>query len=163
LTALEPATDADFDWMLGRSQARPLLTLPPGGVDSEENLRIIRAMNAALLQAHDRGAWMIVHNREVVGLCGYLWPPTAGEVEIGFGIAASRRKRGHATAAVSAMIRAARDDPSVGVLVARTSPTNSASQRVLERNDFTRAGISSDGVDGEMIRWVRVLDNVSRA
>jgi RimJ/RimL family protein N-acetyltransferase len=160
LTALELITDADFDWMLGRGPARPLLTLPPGGVDTEENLQLIRGMNAALLRAHSRGAWVIVHDHEVVGLCGYLRPPAAGEVEIGFGIAASRRNRGHATAAVGAMVHAATADPSVSRLAARTSLTNIASQRVLERNAFTRAGTDYDEVDGEMVRWVRVSDKL---
>ena len=150
--------DTDFEWMLGGEPGRPGLTLPPGGVDDEKTLHIVRQMNAALLRAHDRGAWMIVRRGEVVGLCGYIRPPVAGEVEIGFGIAASRRNQGCARAAVAAMLEAASADPLVSAVIARTAVNNPASQRVLERNAFTPVGADHDASDGELILWRRTVD-----
>jgi RimJ/RimL family protein N-acetyltransferase len=147
--------EADFEWMLGRGDSRHGLLLPPGGVDEPKTLSIVRRMNEALLKAHDRGAWMIVRDGEVVGLCSYIRPPADGEVEIGFGIAATRRNRGYASAAVAAVLQAAREDPLVAVVVARTATGNPASQRVLERNGFTQAGTDFDDEDGDVILWRR--------
>lgn len=149
--------DTDFEWMLGRGPGRPGLTLPPGGVDHEKTLHIVRQMNAKLLQVHDRGAWMIVRSGEVVGLCGYIRPPIGGEVEIGFGIAASRRNQGCARAAVAAMLEATSADPLVSTVIAHTAINNPASQRVLEHNVFAPVGTDYDASDGEVILWRRTV------
>ena len=150
--------EADFEWMLGEGPGRDDLMLPRGGVGDEETLRIVSRMNAELLRTHDRGAWMIVRNGEVVGLCSYIRPPMAGEVEIGFSIAASRRNQGCASAAVAAMLEAAAEDPLVTVVVARTAITNLASQCVLARNRFVQVGTDFDDSDGEVILWRRAVD-----
>ncbi|MDR3513543.1 MAG: GNAT family protein [Caulobacteraceae bacterium] len=154
MTVLVAAEDADFAWMLGEGPGRPGLVLPPGGVDDPVNLAQVRAMCGKLRGAHDRGAWMIVCDGEVVGLCGYLRPPNAeGEVEIGYGVAASRRNRGHATRAVTALLDAVAEDPAAQVVTATTASANIASQRTLERNGFERIGIGFDPEDGEVVRW----------
>ena len=157
---LVASEEADFEWMLGGGPGRLGLTLPPGGVDDEQTLWIVRRMNVALRKVHDRGAWMIVRNGEVVGLCSYIRPPAAGEVEIGFGVAATRRNRGYASAAVTAMLQAATEDPLVSVVLARTAIANLASQRVLQRNNFMPVGTDSDDSDGEMILWRRAVNQV---
>lgn len=154
---LVASEESDFVWMLGGGPSRHGLTLPPGGVDDEETLLIVRRMSVALLQAHDRGAWMIVRGGEVVGLCSYIRPPSAGEVEIGFGVAASRRNRGYASAAVAAMLEATTEDPLVSVVVARTAIENLASQRVLERNRFVQVGAEYDDSDGKVALWRRAV------
>ncbi|MEO8882262.1 MAG: GNAT family protein [Devosia sp.] len=158
LIDLVRSEEADFDWMLGRGPGRQGLTLPPGGVDDEKTLLIVRRMNAELLRAHDRGAWMMVRDGEVAGLCGYIRPPIAGEVEIGFSVAASRRNRGHASAAIAAMLQAATEDPLVSVVVARTAIENLASQHVLARNNFAQVGTEFDDTDGEVILWRRAVN-----
>jgi RimJ/RimL family protein N-acetyltransferase len=155
MIVLIPSVDSDFDWMLGLQPSIRALTLPPGGVDDPGTLAVVRRMNTALLRTHDRGAWMVVQSAEVVGLCGYLRAPAAGEVEIGFGIAASRRNRGYAAAAVAAMVIAAGDDPLVNIIVARTAVGNIASQRVLARNWFVQAGSEVDDEDGPVLLWRR--------
>jgi RimJ/RimL family protein N-acetyltransferase len=78
-------------------------------------------------------------------------------VEIGYGIAPSKRGNGYATVAVAAMVEAALLDPSVDTLTAETAVQNLASQGVLERNGFARAGTRFDVEDGEVIRWARRL------
>ena len=101
---------------------------------------------------------MIAVNGEVVGLCGFKAPPTHdGEVEIGYGVATSRRRRGHASAAVEAVVETARRDPAVRTIVATTAVGNVASQCVLEHNGFERAGTRADPDDGEVCIWRKRL------
>jgi RimJ/RimL family protein N-acetyltransferase len=98
---------------------------------------------------------MIVANDEVVGLCGYKHPPSIdGAVDIGYGVAASRRRRGHANSAVAAILANARRDPSIQDVFADTAVENLASQGVLEKNGFQRVGAHVDAEDGAaLIRW----------
>jgi RimJ/RimL family protein N-acetyltransferase len=158
-TTLVEAVDAHFAWMLGEISAPfPHLRLPPDGVDSPAILRLLRGMNSRMKEARCRGCWLIVADNEVVGLCSYKQPPTEdGKVEIGYGIAAGRRDRGHASSAVGAMLDTARRDSTISVVVAATSVTNIVSQRVLERNGFARTGVTYDPDDGELIWWQSIL------
>jgi RimJ/RimL family protein N-acetyltransferase len=154
-TLLE-ATDDDFEWMI-RGVAVPHrgLSLPPGGVDAKAVLAHVRAMARTLLQQWGRTAsWMIVANDEVVGLCGYKYPPTGGAVDIGYGVAASRRRLGHASSAVAAILADARRNQSLQDIFADTAVENVASQGVLKKNGFERVGTNVDPQDGEaLIRW----------
>lgn len=89
-----------------------------------------------------------------MGLCGYKGPADAGgTVEIGYGIAPSRRNRGHATGAVRDMLAYAARDLSVSIVVAATSVDNLASQVVLKRNGFLPSGVTNDPDDGELVWW----------
>ncbi len=154
-------TDDDFGAMLrGDAWVRPGFAQPPGGVDECEILEHVRAIASDLRDTgYAGGQWMMVAGGEVVGLCGFKAPPsTAGEVEVGYGVAASRRRRGHATAAIAAVVAAARRDSAVRAIVALTAPDNFASQRVLERNGFACEGTVIDPSDGALVlRWRRVL------
>jgi RimJ/RimL family protein N-acetyltransferase len=146
--------DADLLWMLDRAPGRPGLTLAPGGLDTAEMLRVVRRMQAHVRVLHGRGVYMLADGDEVVALCSYKRPPKpTGEVDIGYGVAPSRRRRGYATWAVSALIEEARNDAAVRTLTAETALANRPSQRVLERNGFAKAGSSIDEDEGEMIVW----------
>jgi RimJ/RimL family protein N-acetyltransferase len=113
---------------------------------------------------HDRGAWLVVSDGEVVGLCSYKNAPDPdGKVEIGFGIAASRRRQGHATRAVTALLAIAGNDPPVRMLFAETSIANVASQRVLEKSGFTRVGSRTHKEDGDLLLWRRDVGDSERA
>lgn len=159
LGELLAVTDAHFRWMLGKQDApSPGLTLPPGGVDGAETLQIVRRMTQRLRRAGSRGSWMIVSGDEVVGLCGYKQAPKDGVVEIGYGVASSRRRLGHATSAVAAVLDYARGDPAVNAVTAATAVANIASQRALERNGFVQTGTDHDPDDGDMKLWRRDLD-----
>jgi RimJ/RimL family protein N-acetyltransferase len=46
----------------------------------------------------------MVEGDEVVGMISFKGPPRGGVVEIGYGVAESRRGRGHATRAVALTI-----------------------------------------------------------
>lgn len=143
------ATDAHFAWMLGGGAPQPGLRLPPGGVDAQSVLERVRRHVAI---------WLIVADSEVVGLCGYKRAPDkAGVVEIGFGIAPSCRRLGHATQAVGALVEATARSPSIRGLIAETAEGNVASQRVLTRNGFVKTGTRSDPHDGSLILWRRDL------
>lgn len=78
--------------------------------------------------------------RELVGLGGFKGAPKDGAVELGYAVAPEREGRGIATAAVAAMIDEAFANPSVDAILADTLPEGVASQRVLEKNGFTRHG-----------------------
>ena len=156
MTRLLPAGDADFAWLLGETPAptRSGLTLPPGGVDDPAVLALLRTMTARVLAAHDRGSWLVVDGNEVVGLCSYKRPPAAdGGVEIGYGIAESRRGRGHATGAARLLIEEAKADPAVRILLAETAVDNLASQAVLRKCGFADIGRGIDAEDGEVMLW----------
>jgi RimJ/RimL family protein N-acetyltransferase len=154
--------DADFDWLLNAHAAGYRgLRLPPGGVDDASTLAIVRRIIRRLHAEQCRGAWLIVSrdetdNDEVVGLCSYRRPPVDGRVEIGYGVAASRRGLGHATRAVALLAGFARAD-GLRELRAETAITNMASSRVLAKNDFVPFGTRTDERDGQVVMWKRPL------
>ena len=159
MTQLVDCRDGDFLWILGAEPVTPGLRLPPGGIDSLEIIQIVRGMAKSVYASHDRGAWMMVEDSEVVGLCSYkAAPDEEGAVEIGYGVAPARRKQGHATRAVAAMLDIARDDPAVKVVLAVTSVDNPASQRCLIANGFVETDRTDDPEDGPVILWMRALD-----
>lgn len=84
------------------------------------------------------GPFLVVLEGEVVGDCGWYGPPgDDGEVEIGYGLAAPFRGRGHGTEAVRLLLDWVRAQPGVTSVVAETEVTNAASRRVLERLGFS--------------------------
>lgn len=81
----------------------------------------------------------------VVGSIGLFWPPADGELEIGYGIVASRRGRGYATEATVAMTAHAFTAPGVRAVHAEVELSNPPSARVLEKAGFEQVS-SADGV-----------------
>jgi RimJ/RimL family protein N-acetyltransferase len=90
--------------------------------------------------------------RHLVGVAGYTGPPTDGSVEIGYAIASEHQRRGYATEAVNALVRAAFRDPRVREVTATTYPALEASIGVLTKNGFVRAG---GGQTDGTVRYVR--------
>jgi len=159
-TALVDATDDDFAAMLRGDGVLPGgLRVPPGGIDEPAVLHHVRAILAGLREhGYPGGHWIVAAGGEAVGLIGFKHPPSPdGEVEIGYGIAAARRRRGHATRGVALALDAARRDPSIRAVVAETTAGNAPSQRALARNGFARAGTRFDPDDGELVVWRIVL------
>jgi RimJ/RimL family protein N-acetyltransferase len=156
-TNLVPVEDAHFAWMLGDAPLQGGLVLAPGGVDTRQTLELLRHMTRRVHAAGSRGSWMIVSGNEVVGLCSYKQAPKDGAVEIGYGIAASRRRRGHASRAVAAMLEYASADPQVRSVIATIAPDNRASSRAVEANGFVQNGTVLDPEDGELLLWRRDL------
>jgi [ribosomal protein S5]-alanine N-acetyltransferase len=73
----------------------------------------------------------------VVGGIGFFGPPQDGEVEIGYGIVASRQRRGYATEAVQAMVADILRLDAAQTVVANVDLDNPASIRVLEKSGMT--------------------------
>ena len=156
-THLVPATTEHFDWAIRGTESalsEDGLRLPPGGLDSPNVLAWVKRTSLAVAEAtgHPAG-WLIASGDEVVGLISFLGPPSEGAVEIGYGVAANRRARGHATRAVALAIEHAAAQ-GLAVLAA-TSTENRPSQIVLERNGFQRCGERSDPSDGLLMLWRR--------
>jgi RimJ/RimL family protein N-acetyltransferase len=146
--------DADFDWLLSNSAKRADgLSLPPGGVDDPETLGHVRRLTRRLHASGFRNSWMAVAGSEVVGMIGHKAPPLDGTIEIGYGVAPSRRGCGYATQAVAAVLLAARRNPDLRAVLAETLEGNLASQRVLIKNAFVRSGRRDDPTDGPLVLW----------
>jgi RimJ/RimL family protein N-acetyltransferase len=129
------------------------LELPDGAVESAEVLGMLRDLANTIRPTFEPASWMAVEGHEIVGLCSLVKPPHDSGIDIGYGIAATRRQQGHASAAVGALLDWARTDDRVQSVRAETSVDNLASQRVLEVNGFTRSGRRIDEEDGELICW----------
>lgn len=147
------ATDAHFAALLAGDSPDGLV-VAEGGVEAPEVLAMLRALSAEVGESFHPNAWMIVENGEVVGLTSLVRTPYVGDtVMIGYGVAASRRRRGIATRAVADLLAWARSDHRVATVTAETSIHNAASQRVLEANGFQRTGERTDAEDGELFCW----------
>lgn len=158
MTMLILARDEHFAWLLGEAPPPEPLREAPGGVEQRRILRWLRAVSARLGAAGLLGSWLIVEEDEVVGLCGFKGPPDgAGSAEIGYGIAATRRRYGHATEAVRLLCEEVGRSGGVTALRAETAINNPPSQRVLEHNGFLQVGARHDPEDGDLILWSRPL------
>jgi RimJ/RimL family protein N-acetyltransferase len=147
------ATDDDFASLLDESPRRGLAP-PPGGLETPPVLLMLRALARTVRAEFSPAAWLIVEDDEIVGLCSLKHAPDAdGAVEIGYGVAASRRGRGLAQRAVAEVLAWARSDFRIRAVTAETSVDNGPSQRVLERNGFARVGERTDSEDGNLVCW----------
>ena len=156
MTALLSASDSCFGWLLGETGcvAPAGLLLPEGGIEDMAVLTMLRRLATEIRAATGSGAWLIVSGGEAVGLISFVKPPDeAGAVEIGYGVAATRRGLGHATRAVVALVELLRQDNRFCVVTAGTAVANAASQRALERAGFVVCGQRVDDEDGEMLMW----------
>ncbi|MFF0500023.1 GNAT family N-acetyltransferase [Nocardia aobensis] len=84
----------------------------------------------------------------VIGGIGLFWPPDDGQLEIGYGVVASRRDRGYASEATRALTEFALAAPEVRAVFANVELVNPASVRVLEKAGFDLAS-ESRGPEGE--------------
>jgi RimJ/RimL family protein N-acetyltransferase len=82
------------------------------------------------------GTFLVVRDGVVVGECGWFGPPDAdGEVEIGYGLAASARGQGVGTEAVRLLLEWVAGRGATRVR-AEVLPGNEASLRLLARHGF---------------------------
>lgn len=112
---------------------------------------VLRRHARASLDAERFGVWVMIErcSASVVGDIGFRGPPgDSGTIEIGYSVTPSRRRRGYATEAASALARWAQSQPGVDVIVAGCDVNNVPSIRTLERAGFHRTGEAN----GE-IRW----------
>lgn len=88
----------------------------------------------------------------VVGSLGLFWPPGDGELEIGYGVVASRRGRGYASEATRALAAYGLGAPGVRTVFANVEPSNPGSVRVLEKAGFRRVSGDGDTVRFDLTR-----------
>lgn len=146
---------ADEDWAT--------LSSLLGGVDFAEHwLHFPEAMiwMRDFLREHevDINWWnfLIVHRQDVrvIGTCGYKGTPSiAGEVEIGYEIAASYQGKGLATEAAQALVDNALRHDSVKMVMALTLAEKNASNFLLQKIGFQFVGEHIDIEDGKVWEW----------
>jgi RimJ/RimL family protein N-acetyltransferase len=137
--------------------ARFGMTVAPGYLDFPEALPRTRAELAGGMPSEWYSHLIIDGDTNtVVGFGGYKGPPTDGEVEIGYSVAPSWQRRGHATAAAQLLIEKAR---AAGVtrVCAYTLAEANASTRVLTRCGLTMTDVVDDADEGSVWRWERSL------
>lgn len=127
-----------IDWSIG---------YPTEG-DLEVAERILNGQMSVASEDVPWGPWVVREANVTVGGAGFhRAPDAAGDVEIGYGIAAEARGRGIATTAVQSLLTYARKNRASRVM-ACTDPDNLPSQRVLEK-----CGLRCVGVDEGELRW----------
>jgi len=85
--------------------------------------------------------WTLILKSEQVAvgdICFKGEPDAEGQIEIGYGTYGRYQHQGYMTEAVGAMVEWAAAQPKVRVILAETLRDNLPSQRILERNGFTR-------------------------
>lgn len=157
LTAMQ---DSDFAWLLGDGPApADAPAICEGGVAPRDVVELIRGVAAKNREAlGGEVAWLVVTDGEAVGMISFTRAQDGKRPEIGYGIADSRQRRGHATGAVTALLPIVRAAGFDG-LTAETGVDNRASQVVLERNGFTRTGERTDPEDGDLYLWTIGLND----
>ena len=94
--------------------------------------------------------WLVTLDGRVIGDCGTAGPVDhAGDIEIGYGLAAEHRGRGYGTELVTAFSRWLLGRPGVRRVVADVDAGNTASRRTLDR-----VGFVPERSEGNLIRYV---------
>jgi RimJ/RimL family protein N-acetyltransferase len=97
--------------------------------------------------------WLIVADGFVVGTIGFKGGPVNNELEVGYGVAPSFRRRGVASEALRQLLRKVHGR---GLSVrAETASWNIGSQRVVTALGFSAVGRRVSDADGELIIWRR--------
>ena len=151
---LETTEDDYVRFVLGAAPRH--FQLADTAISSPDILKMLADVASRVWAGFSPASWLILEGGELVGLCAITRPPKDGCVDIGYGIAPSRRGLGYATRAVGEIARWASDRADIVALTAETSTANLASQRVLEANGFVRTGERVDDEDGQLICWRRV-------
>ncbi|WP_309085540.1 GNAT family N-acetyltransferase [Chelativorans sp.] len=153
-TIILEASEADYSALLNHNAPRNL-TLPDTPIASLGVLQMLADVATSVRPIFSPASWLIVEAGEVVGLCSITRPPQAGTIDIGYGIAPSRHRRGIATRAIGHVVSWAHSRPEIAIVTAETGRANQASQSVLIRNGFVVIGERIDPEDGELICWQR--------
>jgi [ribosomal protein S5]-alanine N-acetyltransferase len=93
--------------------------------------------------------WTIIFKQEnvmVADCCFKGEPNEKGEIEIGYGTYPAFEGKGFMTEAVGEMVKWAFEQPNVQAVTAQTDPTNIASQKILEKNNFVEYGRTAENI-----------------
>lgn len=147
------ASHADFAALISGQPPAPWRLVDDSAISPPEVLQMLSDLADSIRPAFDPAAWLIVQADEIVGLLSLVRPFAKGEIYIGYGVAPTRRGQGATTAALANLLEWARRDHRIERVIAETNYDNTASQRVLENNGFTRIGERVDAEDGALIVW----------
>jgi len=147
-------TDVDFAWLLGESPTGSVvLDLPRSAIGTSEVLAMLREITRDLSLQDDRPlAWLASEAGTLVAMLSFTRRGEDGRYELGYGAAPDFQGRGVMTRAIATLLPLLSAQGHDG-LTAETSIDNPASQRVLERNGFSRIGTRDDPEDGALICW----------
>jgi ribosomal-protein-alanine N-acetyltransferase len=139
---LRPFTDGDAEAM-HRIYSDPLVmryVATGPAVDRAATERLLRDYTVHQ-RAHGYSFWGVVERSSgaLIGDAG-LYRTPAGEVELGYTLAAPWWGRGYATEAAEAWLAAAFETLGIAEVIALAEPANVASLRVLEKVGMRRAG-----------------------
>jgi RimJ/RimL family protein N-acetyltransferase len=149
--------------LLGPAQARalaagkPNLNGRPWAAGYPLASSLLRAELTMVAAARGRplgpfGTYQVVRRADncVIGDVGFMGPPDAtGAISVGCAITEDARGQGYATEALSALLEWARQQSGLTCVLADTTRSNLASQRLLER-----VGLHRVGEDGELIYYM---------
>jgi RimJ/RimL family protein N-acetyltransferase len=97
--------------------------------------------------------WLIIADSVVAGTIGFKGEPVANELEVGYGVAPSFRRRGVASEALRQLLETVSGR---GLAVkAETASWNVGSQHVVKKLGFSEVGRRMSEADGELIMWRR--------
>jgi RimJ/RimL family protein N-acetyltransferase len=148
-------------------EAKELLATPPqfhGHVVFADALPPAVLLEKAI--ASDDHFWLMPRlylddeSGQVVGSGGFKFAPRNRRVEIGYGVSAAFRCRGHSTEGVKLLTDEAFASGLVDGVDADTAQCNHASQRVLEKAGFMNYG-SGEDADGPLFLWKKERPNKS--
>ena len=120
-----------------------------------EVLTMLADLAAQIEAQFTPAAWLMVEDGEAVGLCSVKACTPDGSIDIGYGVAPTRRRRGVATRAVGEIVAWADGDPRVRRLTADTLPQPGPSPKTLAANGFVQVGERIDPEDGRVWCWQR--------
>lgn len=95
-----------------------------------------------------------IDNKMVGDLCIVGEPSADGEIEIGYGTYDQFQNKGFMTEALSGMIEWAKNQPEIKAIIASTDKTNTASFKVLEKNNFITVGKTAT-----LFNWKSEINN----
>jgi len=150
---LQAIDDMGFAWLMGEGAApADAPSLPEGGIAPDAVMGLLRGLAASVGSVLDgEVAWLMIVGGEAVGLISITKVADPERPEIGFGVAPARQRRGHATAAVVALIELAR--PRFAGFIAESAVDNAGSKAALSRVGFTVHAERVDPEDGPVLCW----------
>ncbi|MBO0360313.1 GNAT family N-acetyltransferase [Hymenobacter sp. BT186] len=137
-------------------------TWPPGEYDEAAMHYFLDQLTIGGRHAAGWYGWYAIRKatpgtpKTLIGAGGFMGPPDAGTVEIGYSVVEEWRGQGLATELVAGLLEQAANTGMVRHVVAHTFPDNTASQQVLLANNFQATGTNADG----RLRFERAVEPV---